>query len=105
MESSNAPDRKSATMPENEKHTVVLLHGMGHDLGNMAFVEKALRREGYQTLNLSYPSRKHDIKILSGWLDGKIMAAQAWSHPGRVHFVGHSLVGLVIGSYLARHRS
>lgn len=83
---------------------VVLLHGIGHSLWNMVFVEKALRKAGYKTLNLSYPSRKHNISVLSQWLADKLIEHKIWDSADKVHFVGHSMGGLVIGQYLENHK-
>ncbi len=87
-----------------EKETVVLLHGIGHSLWNMVFVEKALKEKGYEPLNLSYPSRKHNIENLSGWLEDKLSSKQVWENSSKVHFVGHSMGGLVTGFYLETHK-
>ncbi|MCB9988326.1 MAG: alpha/beta fold hydrolase [Rhodospirillales bacterium] len=84
--------------------TVVLLHGIGHSLWNMMFVEKALQKAGYETLNLSYPSRKYDIKTLARWLQEQLTAAQIWERADKVHFVAHSMGGLVTGFYLGENR-
>lgn len=87
----------------NNRDTVILLHGIGHSLWNMVFVERALKSAGYKTLNLSYPSCKHDINTLSDWLRDKITAHEIWSSAGKVHFVAHSMGGLVAGRYLERY--
>ncbi len=83
-----------------EGDVVVLLHGIGHSLWNMALMEKRLRREGYKTVNLSYPSRKHNIEALSVWLNDRLQSEDVWSCSGRVHFVTHSMGGLVTQHYL-----
>lgn len=92
-------------MTERKKETVVLLHGIGHSLWNMAMVEKALQKAGYETLNLSYPSRKHDIAYLAKWLAERLAEEKTWERSDKVHFVGHSMGGLVIGLYLENHRA
>lgn len=91
-------------MRNNSRQTVVILHGIGHSLWNMVFIERALKKAGYRTLNLSYPSRKHDIETLSGWLNNRLAENQTWENSDRVHFVGHSMGGLVAGTYLQLHR-
>lgn len=87
-----------------KNETVILLHGIGHSLWNMVLVERALKRAGYQTLNLSYPSRHHDIKSLADWLDEKLREHHVWERSDKVHFAAHSLGGLVTGTYLDRCR-
>ena len=88
-----------------KNETVVLLHGIGHSLWNMIFVERALQKAGYKTLNLSYPSRKHDIQTLAGWLAGRLAENRVWEESDKVHFVSHSMGGLVTGTYLANHKA
>lgn len=95
------PDDRNAAPRE----TAILLHGIGHSQWNMIFMEKALRIAGYRTLNLSYPSRKHAIGTLAGWLNEKLRAARIWEESDRVHFVGHSMGGLVTASYLSEFKS
>jgi pimeloyl-ACP methyl ester carboxylesterase len=81
---------------------VVLLHGLGSNRATMAFVDHALRQAGYQTLRLSYPSRRHTLGALADGLAPDIHAfAEAISGP--LHFVTHSLGGLVVRSFLERH--
>lgn len=92
-------------MKNNNKQTVILLHGIGHSLWNMVFIERTLKKSGYRTLNLSYPSRKYDIKTLSGWLKDRLAENQIWETSDKVHFVSHSMGGLVTGTYLQLHIS
>lgn len=98
-------EQADMTKNETNKETVVLLHGIGHSLWNMTMVERALQKAGYATLNLSYPSRKHDIQFLSQWLADTLDAQGVWRDSNKVHFVGHSMGGLVIGLYLQNHRA
>ena len=83
-----------------KNETVVLLHGIGHSMMNMLFLEKALKKQGYTTYNLTYPSLRHDIKTLSKWLNDKLEKKQIWRSSDKVHFVTHSMGGLVSGFYL-----
>ena len=84
---------------------VVLLHGIGHSMLNMLVLEKVLKKQGYATLNITYPSMKHDIKALSKWLHDKLEMHQIWQNSDKVHFVTHSMGGLVGGFYLQDFRS
>lgn len=86
------------------KETVILMHGIGHSLWNMIMVEKALKANGYKVMNLSYPSRKNDIKTLAGWLNRKITTTCLWETEEKIHFIGHSMGGLVIGTYLEQYK-
>lgn len=88
-------------MKDNRSHEiVVLLHGIGHSMFNMVALERALKRAGYQTLNITYPSLRHDIKALSKWLHERLSSEKIWKQADCVHFVAHSMGGLVGGFYL-----
>jgi alpha-beta hydrolase superfamily lysophospholipase len=84
----------------NAQDAVVLMHGIGHTRWTMAPLERALKDAGYATLNLSYPSRHHGISDLAHWLAGKVTAKSLWSRFAQVHFVGHSMGGLVIDALI-----
>lgn len=88
-----------------DKDIVVLLHGIGHTMWNMALMERRLRREGYKTLNLSYPSRKLHIEALSLWLGERLELQGVWAQGKTVHFVTHSMGGLVTQHYLEANKS
>ena len=85
---------------DKRNDTVILLHGIGHSMINMIFLEKFLKKHGYKTCNITYPSLKHDIKTLSQWLHDKLKEKQVWQTAHKVHFVTHSMGGLVSGFYL-----
>lgn len=65
----------------------------------MRGIERQLEARGYRTLNLSYPSRQHDLRGLSDWLHPRV---DAFMHgqPGPLHMVGHSMGGLLMRHYL-----
>ncbi len=65
--------------------------------------ERALAAAGYPVLNLSYPSLKQPLDELVAGLAEQI-APFAARHAGPVHFVGHSLGGLIIRRMMVTHR-
>jgi pimeloyl-ACP methyl ester carboxylesterase len=77
---------------------VVLLHGILRSSRCMRKIEKKLQQAGYATLNLDYPSMKHEIHQLADQLAEQINDA-AKVHQ-KIHFVGHSMGGLLIRSFL-----
>lgn len=72
--------------------TVVLVHGVLLSGWSMRLIARRLRRQGYQTAIISYPSRHHDLdenaRALAHFIDGL--------DADMIHLVGHSLGGLVI---------
>ncbi len=90
---------------DDTQDTVVILHGIGHTRWNMIWVEKAMRQEGFQTLNITYPSRSMEIKDLAAFIDKKLEKEKIWSRTGRVHFVTHSMGGLVTRHYLEEYKA
>jgi len=85
--------------------TVVILHGIGHSRWNMYWVERAMKREGYATVNISYPSLDNEIPALAAYINAKLAAGKVWDRQGRVHFVTHSMGGLVARRYLDDFRA
>jgi pimeloyl-ACP methyl ester carboxylesterase len=91
--------------PHTQKETVVLLHGIGHSKWNMFLAEKALRKQNYHTLNITYPSLKKDIKSLAGFIHEYLQSSDVWNTQDKVHFVTHSMGGLVARQYLDDYKT
>ncbi|MEZ0261527.1 MAG: esterase/lipase family protein [Alphaproteobacteria bacterium] len=82
---------------------VVLLHGIGRTAATMTSLQRSLEKHGYTVLNLDYPSRKYTIEALALRLKPKIEEFNA-GNGNKIHFVGYSMGGLVIQSFLAKYR-
>ncbi|MCS5712651.1 alpha/beta fold hydrolase [Candidatus Berkiella aquae] len=76
---------------------VVLLHGIGRTSHSMRRIEKTLRKQQYQTLNIDYPSRQKSIVSSADNIYQQILTYPQLEHL-TIHFVTHSMGGLV-----ARH--
>ncbi|MCP3405859.1 alpha/beta fold hydrolase [Bradyrhizobium sp. CCGB01] len=82
---------------------VALLHGIGVGSWTLKRLERALQRRGFATLNLDYPSRKKPIEALAEEIHAPV-AAFAAQCDGAIHFVAHSMGGLLARVYISRHR-
>lgn len=87
-------------LQQNQRHCVVILHGIGQTKWNMLGAERPLKRQGFATLNLSYPSTQAGIASLADFLRNRLDALQPWEAYERVHFLTHSMGGLVADAYL-----
>ncbi|MBR0987565.1 alpha/beta fold hydrolase [Bradyrhizobium liaoningense] len=81
---------------------VVLLHGIARTSASLTKLERALRAAGFATLNIDYPSRKKPIVALADDLHPAISRFAERDAP--LHFVAHSMGGLVARAYVAKHR-
>jgi len=94
------PTLVSAT--ENQEY-VILLHGLCRSGRSMIPMGQALTAAGYKVLNMEYPSRSATIEKLSDDAIGSAVADCQRQGAVRIHFVTHSLGGILVRSYLSRH--
>lgn len=86
-----------------EGEHVILLHGLARTDRSMEPMADALKAAGYAVTNLSYPSRTAPIDRLSEDAIGPALAKCRKAGATRIHFVTHSLGGILVRSYLSRH--
>ncbi len=82
---------------------VVLLHGLGRNEKAMWLLESALLDAGYDVFNFAYPSTEETLEVLLDLIGEQIDDCCGASEQ-TVHFVGHSLGGLLIRDYLGQRR-
>lgn len=82
---------------------VVLLHGLGRSYRSMARIEATLRAAGYATANIDYPSQRATIEELARVAVPEGLRRCRATGAGRIHFATHSMGGLLLRYYLARH--
>lgn len=81
---------------------VILLHGLARTHSSMVPLAEALTAAGYQTVNLGYPSRKQTIEELA--VAAIEPALEACGNETTIHFVTHSLGGILVRQYLGVHK-
>ena len=91
----------AATVRPEPRETVILLHGLGRTRWSLWRLERALRRDGYHVVNLTYPSRTHSVEALARDYLAPLVAAQGAAP--RLNFVTHSMGGIVLRCYLRDH--
>lgn len=80
-------------------HVVMLVHGLGRSSGAFSVLEDSLRREGYETANVNYPSTRLGIAEHADNLEHIIETLEGAE---TLSFITHSLGGLVVRDLLAR---
>ena len=91
-----------ASAAENQEY-VILLHGLCRTSRSMVPMERALSQAGYRVLNVDYPSRTASVEKLSEDAIGPAVKGCEKGGAVKIHFVTHSLGGILVRSYLSRH--
>lgn len=92
------PGGAGARAAERSDETVVLLHGLGRSAANMLILEWRLEARGYRVCNVGYNTRAVRIEDAIEEVYGEIVDCREGDGP--LHFVTHSLGGLVMRGLL-----
>src|SRR5947208_8700095 len=92
-----------AKLTAGEADYVILLHGLGRTPLSMKRIEWTLQKQNYCVINVRYPSTRVSIPDAANhWLDD-VLENQITDHTAKIHFVAHSLGGIVLRQYLTDH--
>jgi triacylglycerol lipase len=90
--------------PVMASECVVLLHGLARTSMSMNKMERELAAAGYLTANIDYPSRDHTVEELTAMaVPAGIDACRSREGVDTIHFVTHSLGGILLRQYLHDH--
>ena len=82
---------------------VILLHGLARTEHSLHKLEEAVREAGHVAVNLGYRSRHAPAEALAEDVIGRSLQECRSANTEQVHFITHSLGGILVRYYLAHY--
>jgi triacylglycerol lipase len=86
---------------EKDSEAIVLLHGLKRTRRSMDKVGRVLAAYGYKIINVDYPSTQQTVEVSAMHCIGNAVRECEAAEVGRIHFLTHSLGGILVRYYLS----
>ena len=86
---------------KNDGDYVIILHGITRSNKHMQKLATYLQKDGFDVINLSYPSTTHTIEDLTEIINKEI--SQRTPEDKRIHFIGYSMGGLMVRALIHKY--